>query len=358
MTSTRESLTVTTPLILAIQMDAASSARSANHDYYNMCIPYSLEACAIRKPDSANHLTDLEVNQDSLLCLSDQLLPSHARPEYSSVARNTDLLASNLELWLLLALHRPQLRHKPTNKHPAALQPLPTASLRSTSRTPASRLRQAWSCPSSRKLPLALFSTYDWHPKSPSHSFKLLVPRLPSSAHIHRTSQLFEGHPTLPKFSLWAQNATFTDNITVATGYPKYTAQFYGLPALFKPIQLQHHRVTSAGNPIELEMSNKYVVKGIKKEQIMNSVVRIFVGQDGKIEKVEDRWNGKLPEGAISDVSLTSATSPKIGQMDAGGWTLSPLGAIRWAILMGKGVGWRVFCELSWWSPFLVGGYL
>ncbi|KAJ4420393.1 hypothetical protein N0V82_004382 [Gnomoniopsis sp. IMI 355080] len=123
---------------------------------------------------------------------------------------------------------------------------------------------------------------------------------------------LFEGHPTLAKFSLWSQNATFTDNITVAQGYPKYTAQFYGLPALFKPIQLQHHRVTNAGNPIELEMSNKYVVKGIKKEQIMNSVVRIHVGQDGKIEKVEDRWNGKLPEGAISDAfrKLNAVTVP------------------------------------------------
>lgn len=105
-------------------------------------------------------------------------------------------------------------------------------------------------------------------------------------------------------------------------------------------------------------MSNKYVVKGIKKEQIMNSVVRIFVGQDGKIEKVEDRWNGKLPEGAISDVSTTSSIFPKDGQMDAGGWTLSPLGAIRWAILMGRYAGWWVFCELCWWSPFLVGGYL
>ncbi|CAN8099907.1 unnamed protein product [Discula destructiva] len=124
---------------------------------------------------------------------------------------------------------------------------------------------------------------------------------------------LFEGHPSLAKFSLWAQDATFTDNITVATGYPKYTAQFYGLPALFKPIQLQHHRVTAAGNPLELEMSNKYVVKGIKKEQVMTSVVRIFVDEaSGKITRVEDRWNGKLPEGAISDAfrKLNAVTVP------------------------------------------------
>ena len=61
--------------------------------------------------------------------------------------------------------------------------------------------------------------------------------------------------------------------------------------------------MTSTGNPILLTLSNKYVLKGIKKEQVMESVVRIHVAEDGKIEKVEDRWNDKLPEGAISEVS-------------------------------------------------------
>lgn len=51
-------------------------------------------------------------------------------------------------------------------------------------------------------------------------------------------------------------------------------------------------------------MSNKYVVKGIGKEQTISSIVRIWLGEDGKIEKVEDRWNNKLPEGGISEVSL------------------------------------------------------
>ncbi|KAF3760029.1 hypothetical protein M406DRAFT_269825 [Cryphonectria parasitica EP155] len=123
---------------------------------------------------------------------------------------------------------------------------------------------------------------------------------------------LFEGNPTLKHFSVWSQDATFTDPLTVATGYHKYAAQFYGLPALFKPIELQNHQVTSAGNPIELEMSNKYVVKGIKKEQVINSIVRIHVGSDGKIDKVEDRWNGNLPDGAISDAfrKLNAVTVP------------------------------------------------
>ena len=103
--------------------------------------------------------------------------------------------------------------------------------------------------------------------------------------------------------SLWSKDATFTDPLTVAGGYQKYAAQWYGLPALFSPIQIQSHRVTSAGNPIELELSNKYTVKGIKTEKVIDSVVKIFIGADGKIERVEDRWNDNLPDGAISQVS-------------------------------------------------------
>lgn len=145
---------------------------------------------------------------------------------------------------------------------------------------------------------------------------------------------------------MWNKDATFTDNITVAAGYAKYTAQFYGLPALFKPIQLQSHSVKSSGNPIEFDMSNKYVVKGINQEKVMTSVVRIHVGSDGKIEKVEDRWNGELPSGAISDVS-----NPQ-------NWTLSPFAAARWAVRTGSDVAWWAFCTFSWWSPFLVGAAL
>lgn len=154
---------------------------------------------------------------------------------------------------------------------------------------------------------------------------------------------LFEGNPTLKHFGLWSRDATFADPITTATGYPRYTAQFYGLPALFDPIRLQSFKVTAGGNPIEMEMSNKYVVKGIKKEQVVNSVVRIFLGQDGKIEKVEDRWNGTLPEGAISDVSQRSQGS-----------LLNPLAVARWTAKAGSDMAWWAFCNLSWWSPFLV----
>lgn len=138
----------------------------------------------------------------------------------------------------------------------------------------------------------------------------------------------------------------------MATGYPKYTAQFYGLPALFNPIQIQSYKVTSSGNPIEFEMSNKYVVKGINKEQTVDSLIKIHLGADGKIEKVEDRWNGDLPEGAVSSVSGSSSSSSSSSQ---GGWSLSPFVWARWLLRTGSQTAWWAFCTFSWWSPFLVG---
>ena len=89
----------------------------------------------------------------------------------------------------------------------------------------------------------------------------------------------------------------------MAQGYDRFAAQWYGLAALFRPIQLQNYKVVSDGNPVELELSNKYVVKGIKHEQVIDSKVVILIGADGKIERLEDRWNGKLPEGVVSEVS-------------------------------------------------------
>ncbi|KAI1445531.1 hypothetical protein F5Y02DRAFT_386538 [Annulohypoxylon stygium] len=123
---------------------------------------------------------------------------------------------------------------------------------------------------------------------------------------------LFAGNPTLKHLSLWSQDATFTDPLTVASGYKKFAAQWYGLPALFKPIQIESHSVTSAGNPIEMALSNKYTLKGIGTAQTIHSVVRIEVGQDGKIVRVEDRWNDKLSEGMISEAfrKLNAQTVP------------------------------------------------
>lgn len=118
--------------------------------------------------------------------------------------------------------------------------------------------------------------------------------------------QLFTGNPTLKHLSLWSREATFQDPITKAEGYDQFAPQWYGLPALFHPIVLKSHTVVSAGNPIEIKLSNSYTVKGIKSEQTMDSVVRIDVGPDGKITRVDDRWNDNMPEGAVAQVCLLS----------------------------------------------------
>ncbi|KAI2615307.1 hypothetical protein GGR54DRAFT_642327 [Hypoxylon sp. NC1633] len=149
---------------------------------------------------------------------------------------------------------------------------------------------------------------------------------------------LFEGNPTLKHLSLWSSNGIFTDPITIASGFKKYAAQWYGLPALFNPIQIQSHRVTSAGNPIEMSLSNKYVLKGAKTEHIINSVIRIHVGGDGKIDKVEDRWNDKLPEGTVSEVSFPLASIP--------------IRSLRHMAVVSVDWGWWAFCHASWWQPF------
>ena len=62
--------------------------------------------------------------------------------------------------------------------------------------------------------------------------------------------------------------------------------------------------MTAAGNPIEMELRNKYTVKGIKSEQTINSVVVIHVDNGGKIDRVEDKWNGKLPSNFFLEVSM------------------------------------------------------
>jgi len=125
---------------------------------------------------------------------------------------------------------------------------------------------------------------------------------------------LFEGHPTLKHLALWHPSATFQDPIAVAQGSDRIAAQWYGLPVLFKPINILSHEVTSSGNPIELKLRNKYVLKGLKKEQVVDSIVKIEVAEDGRIQKVEDRWNDKLPSGAISEAfrKLNGATMPSL----------------------------------------------
>lgn len=59
-----------------------------------------------------------------------------------------------------------------------------------------------------------------------------------------------------------------------------------------------------------MNMKTRYVVKGIGKEQTIASIVNIYLDDKGKISKVEDKWDGKLPESGIANVSFVQLLSP------------------------------------------------
>lgn len=120
---------------------------------------------------------------------------------------------------------------------------------------------------------------------------------------------LFAGRPSLPKLALWRDDATFADPLTIATGRDRFAAQWYGLQSAFSEIERLSHQVTDAGNPILMDLRTRYVVKGINIERTIQSVVAIHLDGEGKISKVEDKWDGKLPDGAISNVSITKRFS-------------------------------------------------
>ncbi|KAL3427776.1 hypothetical protein PVAG01_01285 [Phlyctema vagabunda] len=112
---------------------------------------------------------------------------------------------------------------------------------------------------------------------------------------------LFAGRPSLKKLQLWADDAQFNDPITHATGRKQYEPQWYGLVAAFSEIERLSHNVTSAGNPISMDMKTRYKIKGVGTEKIIESAIKIHYDETtGKITNVEDKWNNELPDGAFA----------------------------------------------------------
>lgn len=112
---------------------------------------------------------------------------------------------------------------------------------------------------------------------------------------------LFAGRPSLAKLQLWKDEGEFSDPLTIAKGRKQYEAQWYGLQTAFSEIERLSHEVKDGGNPIVMDLKTRYVVKGIGKEQTINSLINIY-HEGGKITKVEDKWDGKLPESGIAQV--------------------------------------------------------
>lgn len=60
-----------------------------------------------------------------------------------------------------------------------------------------------------------------------------------------------------------------------------------------------------------MDLRTRYVVKGINKEQTIDSKINIFYDKDtGKITKVEDKWDGKLPDSSFQNVSVDQLFNP------------------------------------------------
>ncbi|MCJ1274818.1 hypothetical protein MMC21_002616 [Puttea exsequens] len=149
---------------------------------------------------------------------------------------------------------------------------------------------------------------------------------------------LFAGRPSLKKLQLWDDDGTFEDPITKAVGRKQYEPQWYGLQAAFSEIERLHHEVTSAGNPIAMDLRTRYVVKGINKEQTIDSKINIFYDKaTGKITKVEDKWDGKLPDSSFQNVSIDQIINPWWWAHYAESWGF-------WA--------WSFTWNTWWWQAF------
>lgn len=133
---------------------------------------------------------------------------------------------------------------------------------------------------------------------------------------------LFAGQPTKAKLALWADDAEFEDPLTIARGRRQYEAQWYGLLAVFSAIEIQSHEVVNGGNPIEIHLRNRYKIKGLGRTTDIQSTIiietteekkeQIALGAGGlRIVKVQDRWDNKLPDSSIVNVSeLSQLISP------------------------------------------------
>lgn len=130
---------------------------------------------------------------------------------------------------------------------------------------------------------------------------------------------LFAGRPSLAKLQLWKDDATFSDPITIAQGREQYEPQWYGLQSAFEEIERLHHEVTDAGNPIAMDLKTRYKVKGVGTETTISSKVLIYMDGD-YISKVEDKWDGQLPDSGIKNVSLRRFFSPFWWAFYVEGW--------------------------------------
>lgn len=157
--------------------------------------------------------------------------------------------------------------------------------------------------------------------------YKIQTKTFPNAPGVNLSSQqqvitgsildLFAGKPSLRKLSLWQDNATFSDPLTIAEGRKQYAPQWYGLPAAFSNIERLGGQVTSSGNPIEMDLKTRYTVKGLGSQQTIDSKIKIWTEGEGdnmRISRVEDRWDDNLPDTTFKNAmrNLNSVVVPKL----------------------------------------------
>ncbi|KAA8894348.1 hypothetical protein FN846DRAFT_763780, partial [Sphaerosporella brunnea] len=117
---------------------------------------------------------------------------------------------------------------------------------------------------------------------------------------------LLQGKVTRQKMSrnFWALDAVFEDKMKKAVGIDEVDAQWWGLKAMMRDIDMISHKVTAVEpKRVELEVENRYVLRHTPASMgtVVKSVVVIETDEEGKIKKVLDKQDGKLPQGKLSE---------------------------------------------------------
>lgn len=85
-----------------------------------------------------------------------------------------------------------------------------------------------------------------------------------------------------------------------------------------------------------MDLKTRYVVKGIGKEQIISSKIKIYYDKStSKITKVQDKWDGNLPDSSFTNVSVR--------QLFSFWWWLHYYES--WGFWL-----WSLTWDMSWWQ--------
>ncbi|KAM5362857.1 hypothetical protein ACJZ2D_012306 [Fusarium nematophilum] len=149
---------------------------------------------------------------------------------------------------------------------------------------------------------------------------------------------LYEGKGSLKHLSLWSPQAYHTNPGGIIKGHRENVAAWYAHATWCESIQIQSHLVTSGGNPIRFNLSNKYLFRGIRMELIIDSEVWVHADKDGKVERLEERWvtvtnAGGRPAQSVEGQSAWSLL----------GWISTRISEWCW---------WTVCTSTYWWAAW------